>query len=1245
MNRFPLFLTTAILAVFTGSSVALDIPENLQDKNLVAWCIVPFDASKRGPEERARMLEDLGIHRCAYDWRQEHVAQFEDEILAYRKHGIEMFAFWGGHDEAYRLFKKYDLHPQIWRTLGSPSEGTREEKVKAAADSMEGLAKKTAELGCKLGLYNHGGWGGEPENLVAVCKELRERGYGHVGIVYNWHHGHEHIKDWAQSFALMKPYLLCLNLDGMNPNADPKIVTLAQGKHELAMLKTVVESGYSGPVGIIDHRNELDSKVALSGNLAGLDWLRKEIQNPGSGGKKPSLAAQTGNVGVAPEELKMVPSVSREFGNALAGSLLASENSEWRVPPITVECRVKLSGDGYHILVASDPKRSAAHWEIFAMKGDGTFTAYIPGAKPDHIRSKAVITDGKWHALAMQYGSDKVRLYVDGEKVAEQSVQVSKGKVVPGNLAIGRLVSGSIRMNGAIDEVRIRKGIHDDVASVSDSPLPEEAEGVLGFWNFEGSSGASSLSAIPEFPRAPLEPHDNPYWEAYVNRDRVYDYYAKQALYYGKLKEAPPILPEYPGLDGGKYGHWGNQNDQDTWKDGRVRDMDHGSMVSGVFRGKGYTLPRAVSVKLTGGINAVFDEKSLRFIVAWRGDLVEWSDVRRGFMKGIPMGGKEAVPLVNAPEAKDGSKYLGLYRLGEKVVFSYLENGEVKCRTAEVEKGKVVERIADEPSPGAAVWPQRIETKGELGDGNPYAIDTLTLPYENPWKALFFVAGVDFVSRSRVAICNIHGDVWVCDVSGDDLARLTWKRYAAGLHQPLGLKVVDGVIHVLCRDQLVALHDRNGDDEADFYECVAQPWDTSQGAHDFVTGLQRDAQGRWYTASGNQGILRISADGDDVEVLGTGLRNPNGLGIDPDGSVVLSNGQEGTWTPASSVFDISLGGHFGAGGPKEGPRGYVPPMLYLPRGVDNSSAEQVYVDSDRWGPVKGDWVHLSGGYAKAFLLFREVIEGESQGAAIQLPGSFLSGGHRGRFSPYDGQLYVAGAQGWGNYGTMDGCLQRVRYTAEKYPYPAKYETKENGILLSFEVPPGEEVFERTNWFAQEWNYLYAPAYGSPEYSVSQPDLPGHDVLEIRSVQRLENGKKLFLEIPQLQPVNQLHLHCSSDPRIEIFATVHRLGEPFTEFSGYEKIEKKIMTSTVPVSQDRGVAELVAACTACHHPTKRVVGPPFAEIRQRYAGNPDGIVKWAMDPQNKNPELPPMPKFDFLGEEKLGEIANWILSGK
>jgi len=755
----------------------------------------------------------------------------------------------------------------------------------------------------------------------------------------------------------------------------------------------------------------------------------------------------------------------------------------------------------------------------------------------------------------------------------------------------------------------------------------------------------TTLPGMP-YDRSPLEPELNPYWDTFVNRDRVYDYYAKQALHFGALPEAeqPEILPPYPGLDGGSYGHWGNQNDKETWIEPRVGEMERGNFICGVFRGANLELPRAVSVELGDGFNAVFDQHTLTYRVAWKGDLVKWIDVRRGLMKGLIMGGEELVPLESLEAPSKDAQFVGIYPDGERVVFAYREGGETKYRTAAVEDGKVVEKQVTKPEGSATLWPGWLETKGELGEEKPYALDTLPLPHDNPWKALLYLSGIDFVSESRIAVCTLHGDVWLCDVSDPDLTTLKWKRYATGLYQPLGLVVVDGVIHVMCRDQLVALHDYNGDDEADFYECVSNAQKTSPGAHDFITGLQRDDQGRWYFASGNQGICRVSADGQSLKVLGTGLRNPNGLGISPDGRVILTSVQEGTWTPASAIADETYGGHFGAGGPKEGDRGYVPPMLYLPRGVDNSCGGQTYIESERWGPATGQWLHFSSGKAKFFLVLREELEGNSQAMAVAMPGEFLSGSHRGRFSPADGQLYVASAQGWGNYGTTDGALQRVRYTGgdAPYPYPIRSEIRQNGVLLTFADPQPQAIAKAEDWFAQQWNYLYGPAYGSAEYSALDPDKTGHDRLEIRSVQRLDEGRQIFLEIPQILPVDQLHLHWNAETRLELFGTVHELGKPFTDFPGYERIPKeRSFTQTTEV--DLGVDALVKACVTCHHPTKMVVGPPFSEIRERYAGNPEGIVKWAMKPENKNPDRPPMPSFDFLGEEKLRMIADYLLA--
>ena len=172
--------------------------------------------------------------------------------------------------------------------LGQPAEGTYQEMVDRSVEAILQHAERTKQLGCKLGLYNHGGWQGEPKNLVAVCRKLRSMGHGHVGIVYNFHHGHGHIDDWAESFELMKPYLLCLNLNGMNDHAQPKILGISKGAHEQEMIRVVIDSDYNGPIGILDHRQELDSLDSLRENLEGVQWLQREFITPGAGGAKPA---------------------------------------------------------------------------------------------------------------------------------------------------------------------------------------------------------------------------------------------------------------------------------------------------------------------------------------------------------------------------------------------------------------------------------------------------------------------------------------------------------------------------------------------------------------------------------------------------------------------------------------------------------------------------------------------------------------------------------------------------------------------------------------------------------------------------------------------------------------------------------------------------------------------------------------------------------------------------------------------
>ena len=176
--------------------------------------------------------------------------------------------------------------------MPSPKDGGQNEKISAAVEAMIPLAKRTAELGCKLGLYNHGGWGGEPENLVAVCEHLKERGVRHVGIVYNFHHAHDQIDAFNASLAKLQPWLLCLNLNGMRDakqvEADAKkhkIVPIGSGDHETRLIQQIIDSKYRGPIGIIGHQADNDVEIVLKQNLTGLERILHAPHRPSADGR------------------------------------------------------------------------------------------------------------------------------------------------------------------------------------------------------------------------------------------------------------------------------------------------------------------------------------------------------------------------------------------------------------------------------------------------------------------------------------------------------------------------------------------------------------------------------------------------------------------------------------------------------------------------------------------------------------------------------------------------------------------------------------------------------------------------------------------------------------------------------------------------------------------------------------------------------------------------------------------------
>lgn len=296
-----LLMCSAFLMIGLGMAMAFGEPGDAKRAeridalfgrdNLVAWCIVPFDGKKRGPAERAEMLNRLDLSMLAYDWREEHVPTFDEEIKQLDEHDIALKSFWvypGVLNERTELIldvlKRHDIKTELWTLINEPAGETDEQKVQAAASQLRPLAEAADAVGCRIGLYNHTGWFGEPDNQIAIIKEL---GMDNIGIVYNFHHGHEHVDDMADILENIKPYLYCLNINGMDrdgPKRGRKILPLGQGELDLELLNTIVDSGYDGPIGIIGHTQD-DVEQRLLDNLDGLDWLIQRMKGESAGNK------------------------------------------------------------------------------------------------------------------------------------------------------------------------------------------------------------------------------------------------------------------------------------------------------------------------------------------------------------------------------------------------------------------------------------------------------------------------------------------------------------------------------------------------------------------------------------------------------------------------------------------------------------------------------------------------------------------------------------------------------------------------------------------------------------------------------------------------------------------------------------------------------------------------------------------------------------------------------------------------
>lgn len=232
------------------------------------------------------MLDKLGIKRLAYDWREKHIPTFDDELKALKQHQIALQAFWmlsgpnpegdANVDAVFDFLRRNQVKTQIWYMFIHPpgfDNLTQEEKVDMVAKTVSYLAGRADSLQCTLGLYNHEGWYGEPENELAVLKKVNKK---NVGLVYNFNHAQQHTETFAAFFPKILPHLLALNLAGLK-KGDQHIYPIGDGDSEQEMIRVVWESTFRGPIGIINEDTDPDAEKGLQMNMAGLKNILNNI--------------------------------------------------------------------------------------------------------------------------------------------------------------------------------------------------------------------------------------------------------------------------------------------------------------------------------------------------------------------------------------------------------------------------------------------------------------------------------------------------------------------------------------------------------------------------------------------------------------------------------------------------------------------------------------------------------------------------------------------------------------------------------------------------------------------------------------------------------------------------------------------------------------------------------------------------------------------------------------------------------
>lgn len=412
-------------------------------------------------------------------------------------------------------------------------------------------------------------------------------------------------------------------------------------------------------------------------------------------------------------------------------------------------------------------------------------------------------------------------------------------------------------------------------------------------------------------------------------------------------------------------------------------------------------------------------------------------------------------------------------------------------------------------------------------------------PIPTPPDEVLELGSIALLPEQKVAVASRRGDIWICTGAYDaDVSKVTWKKFASGIHEPFGMFWKDGWLYLTQRPEVTRIKDGDGDGTADTFQTISAEWGSKGDYHEYAMGSTPDKDGNIWVALCLTGsftsespwrgwAVRVTPDGKMIPTC-SGVRSPGGVGFNAEGDAFYTDNQ-GPWNGSSSLKWLKPGSFQGnpSGNswhgkdfpappePKDESRiiterkkfpVFVPPAVVLPHGKVGQSPSGIAADltGGKFGPWQKQLYIGEQTHSQVQRVCLEKVNGLYQGAVFHFLEGFASGIVPVRQAE-DGTLFVGGTnRGWASRGGKPFTFERVRWTG-KTPFEIQTMTATpDGFELTFTGPVDPAVAGNPASYSMDaWTYIYQSKYGSPEVDQATPKITAATVSPNKTKVRLK----------------------------------------------------------------------------------------------------------------------------------------------